>query len=137
MNVQRTRRHARACRCQSGLPDLQFLIMRKSGGPDFRWHPRLHGINKQDVDGRDKPAHDTGWRGADTCFAAVARMSEANAGRVTPGFRCAHPGYLLLEKGNQTDKVGNGFLSPRPTGSRRFTKSPMRAIVSASAKSGA
>src|SRR5262249_15548220 len=42
--------------------------------------------SKADVDGRDEPGHDTSWRGADTCFAAVARMSEANAGMTPPDF---------------------------------------------------
>src|SRR5215471_2660380 len=37
-------RHGRARACKSGLPDLQLVIMRKSGTPDFRWHPRLHDI---------------------------------------------------------------------------------------------
>src|SRR5215831_10771810 len=37
-------RHARPRACKSGLPDLQRVIMRKSGTPDFRWHPRLHDI---------------------------------------------------------------------------------------------
>src|SRR5215471_13691386 len=59
-------RHARPRACKSGLPDLQRVIMRKSGTPDFRWHPRLHDIaagktwmaQQADLDGRNKSGHD-------------------------------------------------------------------------------
>ena len=34
-------RHGRACHRKSGLPDLRHLIVRNSGKPEFRCHPRL------------------------------------------------------------------------------------------------
>ena len=53
---------------KSGLPDLRQVFMRKSGKPDFRWHPRLYGFSAtQDVDGRNKSGHD-----AAACGAAAA-----------------------------------------------------------------
>src|SRR5262245_16975950 len=37
----RLNRHACACHHKSGLPDLWLLIVRNSGKPEFRWHPRF------------------------------------------------------------------------------------------------
>src|SRR5262245_51911249 len=49
----KTRRHGRTCHRKSGLPDLRQYLMRKSGKPDFRCHPRLCPVQQEDVDARD------------------------------------------------------------------------------------
>jgi hypothetical protein len=47
-------RHGRACHCKSDISDLQHILMRKSGKPDFRCHPRLASSrSKKDVDACD------------------------------------------------------------------------------------
>jgi len=42
-----SRRHGRACHRKSGLPDLRHLIVRNSGLPELRCHPRLCRLTKE------------------------------------------------------------------------------------------
>jgi hypothetical protein len=41
-------------------PTCGTVIMRKSGKPDFRCHPRLYLQRREDVDARHKAGHDGG-----------------------------------------------------------------------------
>jgi hypothetical protein len=60
-------RHDRACQRKSSLLDLRHLIVRTSGKPEVRCHPRL-GCGTKDVDARDEPAHD-GYKRAEPAIA--------------------------------------------------------------------
>src|SRR5262249_38657698 len=48
-------RHAQSCHRKSGLPDLRHSMLRNSGKPEFRWHPRrADGTHAAGVAGRTR-----------------------------------------------------------------------------------